>query len=108
MFDKITDKFTTVFQSLRGLGKITETNIQTTVRDIRIILLEADVNYSIVKSFIEKVKTRAEGTKVIKSIKPGEQFIKIIHDELIFLLGGTVSPLISGEKKPKIILLAGL
>ncbi|SVC84936.1 uncharacterized protein METZ01_LOCUS337790, partial [marine metagenome] len=51
MFDKITDKFTTVFQSLRGLGKITETNIQTTVRDIRIILLEADVNYSIVKSF---------------------------------------------------------
>ena len=108
MFDKIIDKFTTVFQSLRGLGKITETNIQTTVRDIRIILLEADVNYSIVKSFIEKVKIRAEGTKVIKSIKPGEQFIKIIHDELIFLLGGTVSPLISGGKKPKIILLAGL
>ena len=108
MFDKITDKFTTVFQSLRGLGKITETNIQTTVRDIRIILLEADVNYSIVKSFIEKVKTRAEGTKVIKSIKPGEQFIKIIHDELIFLLGSTVSPIISGGKKTKIILLAGL
>jgi len=108
MFDKITDKFTTVFQSLRGLGKITETNIQTTVRDIRIILLEADVNYSIVKSFIEKVKIRAEGTKVIKSIKPGEQFIKIIHDELVFLLGGKVSPLISGGKNPKIILLVGL
>ena len=108
MFDKITDKFTTVFQSLRGLGKITETNIQTTVRDIRIILLEADVNYSIVKSFIEKVKIRAEGTKVIKSIKPGEQFIKIIHDELVFLLGGKVSPLILGGKNPKIILLAGL
>ena len=108
MFDKITDKFTTVFQSLRGLGKITETNIQTTVRDIRIILLEADVNYSIVKSFIEKVKIRAEGTKVIKSIKPGEQFIKIIHDELVFLLGGKVSPLISGGNNPKIILLVGL
>ena len=108
MFDKITEKFSTIFRSLRGLGKITETNIQTTVRDVRIILLEADVNYSIVKSFIEKVKTRAEGTKVIKSIKPGEQFIKIIHDELIFLLGGIVSPLVSGGKKPKIILLAGL
>ena len=56
MFDKITEKFSTIFRSLRGLGKITETNIQTTVRDVRIILLEADVNYSIVKSFIEKVK----------------------------------------------------
>ncbi len=108
MFDKITKKFDAVFRSLRGLGKITETNIQSTVRDIRIILLEADVNYGIVKSFIEKVKSRAEGTKVIKSIKPGEQFIKIIHDELVSLLGGAVSPLISGNKKPKIILLAGL
>ena len=72
MFDKITEKFSTVFRSLRGLGKITETNIQTTVRDVRIILLDADVNYNIVKSFIEKVKIRAEGTKVIKSIKPGD------------------------------------
>ena len=86
MFDIITEKFDTVFRSLRGLGKITEANIQGTVRDIRIILLEADVNYIIVKTFIEKVKYRAEGTKVIKSIKPGEQFIKIIHDELITLL----------------------
>ena len=108
MFDKITEKFSTVLRSLRGLGKITEANIQTTVRDVRIILLEADVNYNIVKSFIEKVKSRAEGTKLIKSIKPGEQFIKIIHDELIFLLGNTVSPLAAGSKKPKIILLAGL
>ena len=108
MFDIITEKFDTVFRSLRGLGKITEANIQGTVRDIRIILLEADVNYIIVKTFIEKVKYRAEGTKVIKSIKPGEQFIKIIHDELITLLGGEVSPLVTGKTKPNVILLAGL
>ena len=108
MFDKITEKFDIVFRSLRGLGKITEANIHGTVRDIRIILLEADVNYIIVKTFIEKVKYRAEGTKVIKSIKPGEQFIKIIHDELITLLGGEVSPLVTGKNKPNVILLAGL
>ena len=108
MFDKITEKFDIVFRSLRGLGKITEANIHGTVREIRIILLEADVNYIIVKTFIEKVKYRAEGTKVIKSIKPGEQFIKIIHDELITLLGGEVSPLVTGKNKPNVILLAGL
>jgi len=108
MFNRLTDKFESVFRSLRGLGKITESNIRSTVRDVRIILLEADVNYEIVKSFIAKVKKRAEGTKVIKSIKPGEHFIKIIHDELVSLLGGTISPLTSSNKKPNIILLAGL
>ena len=108
MFNKLTDKFESVFRTLRGLGKITDTNIRDTVRDIRILLLEADVNYNIVKSFIEKVKLRAEGTKVLKSIKPGEQFIKIIHDELIELLGSETSPIISGKAKPHVILLAGL
>ena len=108
MFDKLTEKFETVFRSLRGLGKITDENIKSTIREVRVNLLEADVSYSVVKKFIENVKQKAEGTKVFRSIKPGEQFIKIIYDELVELLGGKVAPIIFEKVKPKIILLIGL
>ena len=108
MFDKLTEKFETVFRSLRGLGKITDENIKSTIRDVRVNLLEADVSYSVVKKFIENVRQKAEGTKVFRSIKPGEQFIKIIYDELVELLGGGVAHIISEKAKPKIILLIGL
>ena len=108
MFDKLTEKFETVFRSLRGLGKITDENIKSTIREVRVNLLEADVSYSVVKKFIENVKQKAEGTKVFRSIKPGEQFIKIIYDELVELLGGNVAPIIFEKAKPKIILLIGL
>jgi signal recognition particle subunit SRP54 len=108
MFHQLTDKFESVFRHLRGLGKITDSNIQETAREIRRILLGADVHFQVAKQFIERVKQRAQGTKVIKSVKPGEQFIKIIHDELVTLLGSEVKPLDLGSKKPAVILLAGL
>ena len=108
MFTQLADKFDSVFRNLRGLGKITDDNIQHTVRDIRRALLEADVNYKVARDFIEKVKTRSEGTKVIKSVKPGELFIKIIRDELIDLLGEKPVQLELGKNKPSVILLAGL
>jgi len=108
MFDKLTEKFETVFRSLRGLGKITDENIKSTIREVRVNLLEADVSYSVVKKFIENVKQKADGTKVFRSIKPGDQFIKIIYDELVELLGGKVAPIIFEKVKPKIILLIGL
>jgi len=108
MFNQLSERFESIFRDLRGLGKITDSNIQQTSREIRRVLLEADVNIVVAKDFVNRVKDRAEGTKVLKSIKPGEQFIKIIHDELIALLGKDVKSLELGSKKPAVILMAGL
>ncbi|NHZ85770.1 MAG: signal recognition particle protein, partial [Planctomycetia bacterium] len=100
MFTQLADRFDSVFRNLRGLGKITDDNIQHTVRDVRRALLEADVNYKVARDFIERIKERSEGTKVIKSVKPGELFIKIIRDELIILLGEKPVQLELGKNKP--------
>ncbi len=108
MFNQLADRFDSVFRNLRGLGKITDDNIQHTVRDIRRSLLEADVNFKVARNFIERIKERSVGTKVIKSVKPGELFIKIIRDELIKLLGEKPVPLKISDQKPSVILLAGL
>jgi len=108
MFNQLADRFDTIFRNLRGLGKITDSNIQQTSREIRRVFLEADVNFKVTKAFVKRVKDRAEGTKVLKSVKPGEQFIKIIHDELVKLLGAKAKPLELGSKKPAVILMAGL
>jgi len=107
MFEQISDKFDIIFRRLRGLGKITDSNIEGTAREIRRVLLEADVSLQVARDFITHVKEKAEGTKVLKSIKPGEQFIKIIHDELIHVLGDESADL-DFKKKPLIILMAGL
>ena len=108
MFNQLAERFESIFRDLRGLGKITDSNIQQTSREIRRVLLEADVNIVVAKDFVNRVKDRAEGTKVLKSVKPGEQFIKIIHDELVTLLGNDVKSLELGSKKPAVILMAGL
>ena len=108
MFNQLADRFDSIFKNLRGLGKITDSNIQQTSREIRRVLLDSDVNLNVAKEFIGRVKDRAEGTKVLKSIKPGEQFIKIIHDELVALLGSEAKPLDLGSKKPAVILMTGL
>lgn len=107
MFEQISDRFDDIFRRLRGLGKITDSNIEDTSREIRRVLLEADVSLQVARDFITHVKEKAEGTKVLKSIKPGEQFIKIIHDELIHVLGDE-SATLDLNKKPSIILMAGL
>ena len=107
MFEQITDRFDTIFRRLRGLGKITDTNIQEISREIRRVLLEADVNLQVARDFITHVKVKAEGTKVLKSIKPGEQFIKIIYEELIHVLGDETAE-IDLNGKPSVILMAGL
>ncbi len=108
MLEQLSDRFDSIFRNLRGLGKITDSNIQQTSREIRRVLLEADVNFKVAKAFIQRVSERAEGTKVIKSVKPGEQFIKIIRDELVNLLGSEPVPLQFGKVKPAVILMAGL
>ena len=89
MFDSLSGKLQNAFRNLRGLGKISEANIADTLREVRMALLEADVNFKVARDFIERVKTKAIGAEVIQSIQPGQQIIKIIHDELVDLLGGS-------------------
>ena len=107
MFNQITEKFQSILRNVRGLGIITDDNIKSTIRDVRKAFIDADVNFKVIKSFISKIETQAQGTKVFKSVKPGEQFIKMIHDELISLFGNKSNGLLLG-KKPSVILLAGL
>jgi len=108
VFEQITDRFDIIFRNLRGLGKITDANIRTTAREIRRVLLDADVNFRVARDFVNRVSERAQGTKVIKSIRPGEQFIKIIHQEMVAVLGSESQDLEFGHRKPAVVLLAGL
>src|SRR5580704_9842766 len=87
MFDSLSGKLQNAFKNLRGLGKITETNVADSLREVRLALLDADVNFKVARDFIERVKTKALGQEVIQSVHPGQQIIKVIHDELVDLLG---------------------
>ena len=107
MFNQISDRFETIFKNIRGLGKINDSNIEEASREVRRALLEADVNFKVAKNFVNNVKEKAQGVKVLKSIKPGEQFVKIIHHELIVLLGEKPKEL-ELKNKFSIIMLAGL
>ena len=93
MFEKITDKIAGSFKKLRGNNIISSENINNSLKEIRMSLLEADVNYKVVKSLIDAVEERAIGQEVVKSVSPSEQFIKIFNDELIKLLGEKTEPL---------------
>ena len=107
MFGNITDKFDSILRTIRGVGVINDTNINEAIREIRRALIDADVNFKVVKKFVYNIKEKAQGVKVLKSIKPGEQFVKIIRDELVLLLGGK-SESLNLNNSPSIILLAGL
>ena len=89
MFDSLSQKLQSVFKNLRGYGKLSESNVADALREVRVALLEADVNYKIAKDFIERTKQRALGQEVLTSVTPGQQIIKIVHDELVALMGGT-------------------
>src|ERR1041384_3233438 len=88
MFDSLSEKLQSVFKNLRGYGKLTEKNVADALREVRVALLEADVNYKVAKDFIERTKQRALGQEVLNSVTPGQQIIKIVHDELVGLMGG--------------------
>ena len=108
MFQEITDKFESVFKRLRGQGKLTEKNIADSLRQVRRVLLEADVNYRVAKDFIKHVEERAVGQEVLRSITPGQQVIKIIHDELVRLMGEKHAPIKFSNQVPSLIMLCGL
>jgi len=107
MFDSLSGKLQNAFRNLRGLGKISEANVTDALREVRMALLEADVNFKVARDFIERVKTKAIGAEVVQSVQPGQQIIKIIYDELVDLLGSTNAGLnLSGS--PSCILMVGL
>ena len=107
MFENLSDRLQGIAHKIKGYGKITEDNISDMMREIRLSLLEADVNYKVVKEFTNKVKEKALGEEVDKSLNPGDLFVKIVRDELQELLGGDNAPLIV-DKKPTIAMLVGL
>src|SRR5438128_11489903 len=107
MFDSLSTKLQNAFRNLRGLGKISEENVGEALREVRLALLEADVNFKVARDFIERVKTKSIGQEVVQSIQPGQQVIKIIHDELVDLLGSANAGLqLSGN--PSCVLMVGL
>lgn len=109
MFDSLTDKLTEVFKKLKGHGKLNERNIEDALKEVRVSLLEADVNFRVVKSFIQSVKDRSIGAEVMKSLTPGQQFVKIVHEELIHLLGEEdETELNLAHRPPVAILVVGL
>ncbi len=107
MFEQLTDRLETVFKRLRGHGKLTEANVEEALREVRRALLEADVNYKVARSFIARVKERAIGQDVLQSITPGQQVVKVVHDELIRLMGERNEGLnLSGT--PPVVMVVGL
>lgn len=107
MFGFLTEKFQGLFQSLASKKKLSEENIADAIRDVRLALLDADVNFSVVSEFIKRVKEKALGDTVTKSVTPHQQFIKIVHDELVALMGSEEEPL-KCSRRPSVIMLCGL
>ena len=108
MFDNLSDKLQRVFKNLRGEGRLSAENMETALREVRVALLEADVNFKVVKQLIESVKTRAMGQEVLQSLSPSQQFIGIINEELIKVLGSHESKLRFANEPPSVFLIVGL
>jgi len=108
LFDTLTDRLSAVFRNLRGKTRLTDADIEATTREIRLALLEADVNLAVVKEFIQAVRERAKGAQIHAALNPAQQILQIVNEELIEILGGAARPLRYAKKPPTVILLAGL
>lgn len=108
MFDNLTDRLSDVFRKLGGRAQLTEANIQDALREVRLALLEADVNFRVVKEFTDRVREAALGVEVMKGVTPAQQVVKVVHDELVALLGGDDTDLSLQGQTPAVILMAGL
>lgn len=104
----LADKLQSVFAKLKGKGKLSESDVTAALREIRVALLEADVNYKVAKEFCAKIKERAIGSEVLKSLTPGQQMVKIVHEELIALMGGGQAKLATASAPPTVIMMVGL
>ena len=108
MFEQLSDKLTATFENLRGRPRVTEADLDDALRDVRVALLEADVNLKVVRQLVATVRERALGEKVLESITGAQQVVKIVHDALVEMLGGEAVPIARAEKPPTVILLVGL
>ncbi len=108
MFENLSDRLQKVFAGLTGKGRLTEADVDAAMREIRMALLEADVNFKVVKEFVARVKERAVGADVMNSLTPGQQVVKIVLDEMVILLGGTSSKLVLSGRIPNVLMLVGL
>src|SRR5687768_14967008 len=108
MFDSLSTRLQTIFDRLGGRGRLSEENIQEALREVRVALLEADVNFKVVRAFIDRVKDKAVGQDVLKSLTPAQQVVKVVHDKLVELLGGSGHRLGAATTPPTVIMLMGL
>jgi signal recognition particle subunit SRP54 len=108
MFESLSDKLKKSLKNLRGQGKLTSEHVDVALREIRMALLEADVNYKVAKDFVDSVRTKAEGQEVWQDLKPHEQVVKIVYDELVELFGGTSSRLVFTKQIPNVVMMVGL
>ena len=108
MLDSLTNRLTGILDRLRGFGRLTEDNIQEALREVRVALLEADVNFKVVKGFIDRVRVKAVGQDVLQSLTPGQQVVKVVRDELVELLGGSAHRLAMAPHPPTVVMLVGL
>ena len=108
MFEQLSDKLNTTFERLRGRARVNESDLEEALRDVRVALLEADVNFKVVRQLVATVRERALGEKVIESITGAQQVVKIVHDALVEMLGGEAVPLVRSERPPTVLLLVGL
>src|SRR5512146_1231524 len=108
MFESLSGKLESVFKKLRGRGVLKEDDVKEAMREVRLALLEADVNFKVVKDFVGKVQERAVGQEILSSLTPGQQVIKIVHEELVALLGGTQAKLFLSPNPPTVIMMVGL
>ena len=108
MFNNLGDRFKDIFKKVSGQGKLTENNMKEALREVRLALLEADVNYSVAKNFVAKIREKALGEQVISGVNPTQQFVKIVNDELVEVLGGSNVSIAKADKNPTIVMLSGL
>src|SRR5438132_1025252 len=108
MLETLSNRLQDVFKTLRGETRLTPENIEVALREIRLALLEADVNFKVVKAFIDRVRDRAMGQDVLKSLSPSQQVLKIVRDEMVALFGDAEGGLRPGNKRPRVVLLLGL
>src|SRR2546428_5069448 len=108
MLDSLSTRLQSIFDRLGGRGRLTEENIQEALREVRVALLEADVNFKVVRAFVDRVREKAVGQDVLRSLTPAQQVVKVVHDELVELLGGSGHRLAPAPHPPTVIMLLGL
>src|SRR5487761_28400 len=108
MFDSLSDRLSGIFKSLSGRGRLTKEEVELGMREVRLALLEADVNFKVARAFVDRVRERASGAEVLESLTPGQQIVKIVNDELTALLGGEQRKLRYQSQPPTVIMLLGL